>query len=232
MDHLWHLRDSILGYISPSKYRRRSTVLPATPSPTAKSNHLSRPSQSESCFTEPRDANTRAVLNGRVSKKYLSPSDTRRLRQKSKLRKSQSSNSDGTTKPTSPDRTSSRTSHSPGGSKDSAKHSGILESVEVDDETISTEDKVAQFLEHQRAAIEADSEGGENWHEAEHALFNELKMRGLQPLLPAQWRSDFRTVPPTLFSYDADEVFLNSASGNEFRGMPTTTLRPCNVNKI
>jgi hypothetical protein len=228
------LRDSILGYISPLKYRRRTTVSPVAPTSTNKTSTPNRPSRTDKSFTEPKDANTRAVLNGRVSKKYLSPSDTRRRRQISKVARSQSSsNSDGGAESTAPDQASDHTSRTSDGSQTPAKLPQIIESVEVDDNiTISLEDKVSWFLEHQRAVLEADNGGGENWHEAEHALFNELKMRGLQPLLPARWRPDFRTVPPALFSYDADETFLNSASGNEFRGMSTSTPHIYQTNKV
>ncbi|KFY01305.1 hypothetical protein V490_00996 [Pseudogymnoascus sp. VKM F-3557] len=121
---------------------------------------------------------------------------------------------------TEPYQPTERTSHtSVGGETPTAPPTKIVESIETDDaETISLEDKVSQFLDSQKAALdEAGTVSGE-WHEGEQELFEELKMRGLQPLLPAHWRSDFRTVPPSLFSFDPDETFINSASGHDFRG--------------
>lgn len=219
MDQLMHLRDSILGYITPSKYRR-STVLPVTPSPTP--NHTST---NNKWHTEPHGAKTGAVLGGRISKKYLSPTDTKRQRQKFKSKGSQSSYvDDAGGESTEPDDATTRTPRtSAGGQTPASPTPKIVESIETDDtETISLEDKVGQFLEHQKAALEAGTGGGDDWHEDEHALFEELRMRGLQPLLPAHWRSDFRTVPPALFSYDPEETFINSASGHDFRGMSTS----------
>ncbi|OBT68560.1 hypothetical protein VE03_01751 [Pseudogymnoascus sp. 23342-1-I1] len=214
MDQLLHLRDSILGYITPSKYRRR-TALPVTPSPTP--NHTSK---NPKWNTENRGAKTGAVLGGRVSKKYLSPSDTKRQRQKPKSGGSQSSYRSGDdVESIHPEDPTDRTSPTSVGVQTQAPPTPkIIESIENDDaETISLEDKVGQFLEHQQAALEADT-GGDDWHEDEQALFEELKQRGLQTLLPAHWRSDFRTVPPALFSYDPEETFINSASGHDFRG--------------
>ncbi|OBU00362.1 hypothetical protein VE01_01580 [Pseudogymnoascus verrucosus] len=215
MDQLMHLRDSILGYITPSKYRR-STVLPVTPSPTP--NHTST---NNKWHTESHGAKTGAVLGGRISKKYLSPTDTKRHRQKFKSKGSQSSYvDDAGGESTEPDDATTRTPRtSAGGQTPASPTPKIVESIETDDtETISLEDKVGQFLEHQKAALEAGIGSGDDWHEDEHALFEELRMRGLQPLLPAHWRSDFRTVPPALFSYDPEETFINSASGHDFRG--------------
>lgn len=219
MDHLLHLRDSILGYLSPSKYRRR-TALPVTPSPTPKLT-----SKNRKWNTEPRGTNAGAVLGGRISKKYLSPTDTKRHRQKSKSRRSHSASSseEPIVESTEPDQASDRTSRTSVGGQTPLPTKKILESIENDDaETISLEDKVGQFLEHQKAAFEEDTASEDKWHEAEQELFEELQMRGLQTLLPAHWRSDFRTVPPALFSYDSEETFINSASGHEFRGTSTS----------
>lgn len=216
-----HLRDSILGYITPSKYRRR-TAFPVTPSPTLNSKN-------GKWNTDPRGTKTGAVLGGRISKKYLSPSDTKRQRQNPKSGGSQSSYSvEGDVESTEPDQVTDRTPHtSVDGQTPAPPTPKIIESIETDDaETISLEDKVGQFLDNQKAALEANTSGGDDWHEDEHALFEELKMRGLQSLLPAHWRSDFRTVPPALFSYDPEETFINSASGHDFRGTSTSAPHP------
>ncbi|KFY76014.1 hypothetical protein V499_04166 [Pseudogymnoascus sp. VKM F-103] len=169
-----HLRDSILGYITPSKYRR-STGLPVTPSPTP--NHTST---NNKWHTEPHGAKTGAVLGGRISKKYLSPTDTKRQRQKFKSKGSQSSCvDDAGGESTEPDDATTRTPRtSAGGQTPASPTPKIVESIETDDtETISLEDKVGQFLEHQKAALEAGIGSGDDWHEDEHALFEELRMR-------------------------------------------------------
>jgi hypothetical protein len=69
MDQIVKLKDSFFGYLTPA--RRRRTIQPYTP--TAPTQRLLGPN------TEPR-GKERAVIAGRISKKYLSPTDTKRNR--------------------------------------------------------------------------------------------------------------------------------------------------------
>ena len=52
----------------------------------------------------------------------------------------------------------------------------------------------------------------------EVALLKKLVMCGFEPLLPRNWMMDFRTLPETMFTNDESGIFINAASGNEFRG--------------
>src|SRR5450432_4458463 len=81
MDQLLKLKDSLMGYLSPAAMRRQ-TMLPATPS--EKATAMQRPTRPT---TEPRNPKQKAVAAGRVNKKYLSPSDTRRTFGKQRKRK-------------------------------------------------------------------------------------------------------------------------------------------------
>ena len=70
-----------------------------------------------------------------------------------------------------------------------------------------------------RTQAAAEIEQGD-WSEEEVALFQKLCLRGCEPLLPGNWRMDFKTIPPVLFTVDEDEeAFLGPASGRDFRGM-------------
>lgn len=53
----------------------------------------------------------------------------------------------------------------------------------------------------------------------EIALFEKLTMRGFEPIIPSNWKMDFKTLPETMFTNDESEIFINAASGNEFRGI-------------
>lgn len=77
--------------------------------------------------------------------------------------------------------------------------------------------KVDFFLEVQ-GKLRMEERDRTDWHDAEIRLFDELDLRGTQPLLPIEWAGDFPTCPPLLFSEDYDQTFLNSTSGDEFAG--------------
>ncbi|KAA6409275.1 MAG: hypothetical protein FRX48_06828 [Lasallia pustulata] len=51
----------------------------------------------------------------------------------------------------------------------------------------------------------------------EIALLKKLTMCGFEPLLPRNWMMDFKTLPETMFTNDESRIFINAASGNEFR---------------
>lgn len=50
-------------------------------------------------------------------------------------------------------------------------------------------------------------------------FFNKLNSRGFETLLPSSFKMDFPTVPLSLFAHGNDYTFINSLSGNDFRGM-------------
>jgi hypothetical protein len=191
-------------------------------------------------MTEPKDRKGKATIAGRVSKKYLSPSDTRRSAKNAMswtesddeyvdhLEDGQSSVTRVSRKIITPEDSSSQVK---GPSCD-----GSVVSVPTREEEISPDDldldseeeseldaeaKVHQFLDRQtelarrQEALERIKDG--DWHKDEITLFQKLSLRGLEPLLPAHWSFDFRTCPATIFSSKEEETFINSKSGNEFR---------------
>ena len=63
-------------------------------------------------------------------------------------------------------------------------------------------------------------ETGGPWAEAEKDLFFRLSFRGFEPLVPANWANDFKTLPSSLFSIDGGESSLiQSNFQREFRGI-------------
>jgi hypothetical protein len=239
MDQLLKLKESIFGYLSPAK--RRRTALPTTPEDKLRS--IQRPVNP---VTEPKDSKHRAVISGRVSKKYLSPSDTKRARVlKSKnaniadlLDKGEEKSEDvyeeaEDTRMTGSDivpEDSSSQLDNPNDEFESSLSTEDNESVEKDSEEhfeekseLDAETKVHRFLNQQaeltriRASLEDIK--GKGWHKDEIALFEKLSMRGLETLLPSNWFHEFPTFPSDLFSRKFEETFVNARSGEEFRGM-------------
>lgn len=189
-------------------------------------------------MTEPRNQKGKATIAGRVSKKYLSPSDTKRSTRKSRSRSdSEDENTDNledeqasvtqiSHKVITPEDSSSQVkTPSDGDSATSEEEEDTPDDFELDSEEeseLDAEAKVHQFLDNQtelarhREALERIKDG--EWHEDEIALFMKLSMRGFEPLIPTHWSFDFRTCPRTVFSSNVDETLINAKSGNEFRG--------------
>lgn len=252
MDQLAKIRDSILVYLSPAK-RRRHTLNPSTPSGRATPlissfNHAT---------SDPRNKKTKAVIHGRINKKYLSPSDTKLLRQPRHVRIAGIDERAGEEKSDATDAESS-SEISPNDSssqqhvQDDAKNEEpvdkgrnkqkgdrIDEEEERDYEELnldkraeaelSAQEKVRFFLERQSEIAqrkeELDRLKKEAWHNEEAALYHRLTMRGYEPLLPSNWAYDFRTTPSQIFTTDDSQTFINSASGNDFRGtLPIRSL--------
>jgi len=63
------------------------------------------------------------------------------------------------------------------------------------------------------------------WSQSEIDLFNKLNNRGFEPMLPSSFKMDFPTVPEALFTDRTERTFINSLSGNEFRGKPCCQLQ-------
>jgi hypothetical protein len=229
MEQLFKLRDSVMEYLSPAK--RRHSALLKTPSRSP--NLMQRPVQP---MTEPRILKGKAIIAGRVSKKYLSPSDTKRSTRKSRsttnsddLEDEHASATQISHKVITPEDSSSQiNAPSDGDSATSVSVEGegdIAEDLELtseDESELDAEAKVHQYLDRQtelarhREALERINDG--EWHKDEAALFMKLTMRGFEPLIPTHWSFDFRTCPQTVFSTNVEETLINVKSGNEFRG--------------
>ena len=65
-----------------------------------------------------------------------------------------------------------------------------------------------------------------HWSQSEINLFNKLNNRGFETMLPSSFKMDFPTVPLSLFTDRIDKTFINSLSGNDFRGEPCCDLHP------
>ncbi len=234
MEQLFRLKDSVMKYLSPTK--RRHTVLLATPSRNP--NFMQRPVQP---LTEPRNLKGKSVIAGRVSKKYLSPSDTKRSSRKSSsgtdidddyiydLEDEEALAIQISHKVITPEDSSSQVKTPSDGdsvTSVSVEEDGSivddLEPTSEDGSELDAEAKVHQYLDRQtelarhREALERIKDG--EWHKDEAALFMKLTMRGFEPLIPTHWSFDFRTCPQTVFSSNEGETLINAKSGNEFRG--------------
>lgn len=234
MEQLFKLKDSVMEYLSPVK--RRHTVQIASPSPNP--SPMQRPVQP---MTEPRTLKGKAVIAGRVSKKYLFHSDTKRSTRKSRsitnsddefaedLKDNQASATKVSHTDITPDDSSSQI-NAPDDENSSTSVSVEGEENSVEDQEITSEDeseldaeaKVHEYLDRQteiarhREALERINDG--EWHEDEAALFMKLTMRGFEPLIPTHWSFDFRTCPQIVFSSNVEKTLINAKSGNEFRG--------------
>ena len=77
------------------------------------------------------------------------------------------------------------------------------------------EQKALRYAE----AISLPETGGP-WAEAEKDLFYRLAFRGFEPLLPANWANDFKTLPSSLFSLDGGyPPLIQSHLQRDFRGI-------------
>ena len=78
--------------------------------------------------------------------------------------------------------------------------------LDVEDERIRRQEMLKQLERGDRTPEEI-------------VLFEKLTMRGFKPIIPRIWMMDFKTLPETMFTSDESEIFINAASGNEFRGI-------------
>lgn len=78
--------------------------------------------------------------------------------------------------------------------------------LDVEDERIRRQEMLKQIERGDRSPEEI-------------ALFEKLTMRGFEPIIPSHWTMDFKTLPETMFTNDESAIFINAASGNEFRGI-------------
>lgn len=65
---------------------------------------------------------------------------------------------------------------------------------------------------------EEDIEIMKSWSGAQVWLLNKINMRGFEPMLPAVWKAEFRTVPKNLFSEDDSKVFVKTYKGSQYNG--------------
>lgn len=208
MDYLFKIKDAAVQYLSPAAKRRR-TLPPSTPAGEL---------QQAPVFTEPRDHKHQAIVTERLSRKYLSPSDTKA----SKKRKRKDDDYIPDDAPLTPEDSASYIKSRSVLSAEDRVAEEEFENDEEKIEEISAEAKVHAFLERQteleRRQETLDGLRLGDWHPDEIKLFEKLSMRGYEPLLARTWAWDFRGCPASIFTTKDDETFINSKSGNEFRG--------------
>ncbi|KAF2855689.1 hypothetical protein T440DRAFT_551053 [Plenodomus tracheiphilus IPT5] len=61
------------------------------------------------------------------------------------------------------------------------------------------------------------------WTEDAVFLFQKLRMRGFEPLLPIDWLYDFETVPEDLFTANIDKAFIKPAEGSDYHAQRALT---------
>lgn len=239
MEQLSKLKDGILGFLTPQVKRRRTMAFNASPTTT---DHCKSGARSYTAdLSEPRDHKAKSVLTGRVSKKYLSPGDTskRNLKRARQARsvKVQSNSDDDDSEADAESRVDGKHQEStratePLADYGSSTNVSISDEAELDTEEeeiededaerLAAEQKVEAFFSYQDAMeknkVMFQEIREEKWHADEIRLFEKLAMRGLEPLMSTSWYHDFRTCPQILFTEKEDETFINSISGNEFRG--------------
>ena len=98
---------------------------------------------------------------------------------------------------------------------------GDLTQEEKKEHLFSMEDERIKRQEMLKQIERAD------WTPEEAALFEKLTMRGFEPILPRNWMMDFKTIPEGLFTADEAEIFINAASGKDFRGTFTLLHLDC-----
>ncbi|USP76023.1 hypothetical protein yc1106_03297 [Curvularia clavata] len=90
------------------------------------------------------------------------------------------------------------------------------ETMVVDDGTYMDQQKLINIEEERRRR---DQQGRQlraaGWSEDAVFLFQKLGMRGLEPLLPADWICDFETLPGGLFTEKLDKAFIKPAFGTD-----------------
>ncbi|RKF76954.1 hypothetical protein GcC1_067015 [Golovinomyces cichoracearum] len=76
--------------------------------------------------------------------------------------------------------------------------------------------KVQEYLHRQseialRRSDVARAKASRDWHPDEMFLFERLTMRGFEVLLPKSWKTDFPTLPHTIFAqYENEQTFVNT----------------------
>lgn len=189
-------------------------------------------------MTEPR-GKEKAVLAGRINKKHLSPSDTKRLAARRTKRFRREGSYDEAENGIDVATEVSRSEILP---SDSVSQLGLDEDTEMietveeededddfrenDDELLSedeselgAEDKVEQFLDYQteyeqRKKALAEINTGD-WAEEEVILFRKLSMRGFEPLMHTSWHDDFTTCPAVIFTDNSSDIIIGARSHAE-----------------
>lgn len=219
MDQLFRLKDSVLHFLSPPSKRRRT--LPVTPA------HHEQEHRFHSPISEINDQKGRNAALSRLNQKFLSPSDTKNLRKRTRDNFEEDDFTESGSG-VSPDDSISQ-SAARAGEESTTSASELSEeeedyiTVELgdevledegDEEEISPDAKVQEYLARQAELAlrledveKARSAGG--YHPDELFLYERISMRSFEELLPAEWQIDFPTLPPDLFTADKKKQFIN-----------------------
>jgi len=235
MNQLFRLKDSVVQFLSPQAKRRRT--LPVTPSSNNEQEH-----RFLSPISEIQDKKRQIAALSRLNQKYLSPSDTKNLRKRTRDDFEEDAQSDevGVTPDDSVSQSSPRQARraarqrqarqeESAGSRSEAIEEASVELVEEDEEAqISPDAKVQEYLARQaELASRLDdiekvrSTGG--FHPHELFLYERISMRSFEELFPLEWHIDFPTLPPALFTTEPSKQFIN------FNHKPSSHGMLCNI---
>lgn len=216
MDQLAKAKAAVAKYFSPRANRRR-TINDVTPlKATEKFAASQRPFQPTS---EPRNGGKNRIINGRICKKYLSPTDTKHSTLSRNKAARLAANANNYASDYSSITSGPSVAIAPIGISPAADDSDDSESESVLQRAAKTRAalSVQESLERRRAELQRVAEAG--WHPDMVLLYSKLSMRGFEVLLPHHWLNDFPTCPGAIFSDDENATFINSTSGKDFRGM-------------
>jgi len=143
MEFVFRLKDSVVQYLSPTK--RRRTIGPGTPSNDAREHSFLVPN------SEPHGRKAQAAVLSRVNKKYLSPSDSRNPRKRT--RGVYEDEDDGL----SPDDSISQITPQ-GDDSEEVSEEGSEEGTDEDEEIDDDEDEEIEVEESEEVEVDGDEE--------------------------------------------------------------------------
>ncbi|KAF2816255.1 uncharacterized protein BDZ99DRAFT_458136 [Mytilinidion resinicola] len=76
-------------------------------------------------------------------------------------------------------------------------------------------DDIAERKRREEEVVELRATG---WAEDAVFVYQKVKLRGFEPLMPKSWASDFDMMPSNLFTNHRHEAFIKPALGSNFRG--------------
>jgi hypothetical protein len=246
MDHLYRLKETLTGFLSP---KRQRTVGPSPPTTQlVEEQHTYLPA------SELQDKTAQATLHYRITQKYASTSDTRfgpnsrkraredeglatmegmdvgvegRLDTAMEVREGIGGHGSDMEEEVSPHESASQITPLEGSVDGSDAEIEDEDEVEAQDheEELSPDEKVQAYLARQALILEkmeevkkVTAEG--DWHEDEVELFEKLSMRGYQAIIANSWEEYLRTWPEDLFAPTNDAFLSHNKLSNYASKLP------------
>ena len=214
MDQILRLKDTVIQFLTPQAKRRRT--LPTTSNDD--DEHRFR-----SPISEIQDKRGRAAALSHLSQKFLSPSDTKNPRKRTRAAFEEGVASASDEFDVSPDDSISQSARREE-EQSVTSYSELAEEVDIEEELaeeaeeeeeeVSPDAKVQEYLKRQAELAlrledieKVKSTGG--FHPDELFLFERFSMRSFEELLPTEWQIDFPTLPPAIFTLEPAKQFIN-----------------------